>query len=159
MCCPAHLRGFGLDFVVPMLAVATQLESNRVRAALLAITGAAWIYSLRDNNGDLIGKIDAPPAEGHVHHISLANRFFGDLAIKFGPRPARKWAGVAPLAFALSGGEGAAADVAKVVGTLGSVLGLAGYRQPVRGVLRTTEGTLPSYGGGALAGLLAKLLA
>ena len=151
-------RGFGLDFLVPLTATALQLQSGKLRNALLAATAAAWIVSLRDNNGDLIGKIDAPHAEGHVHHVSLANRIFGDLAIQLGPRPARKWAGLAPLGLALSGGDGISADVAKLTATLGSVLGLAGYRQPVRGVVKSAEGTLPSYGAGALAGLLAKLI-
>ncbi|MGB1251860.1 MAG: DUF5693 family protein [Candidatus Promineifilaceae bacterium] len=151
-------RGFGLDFLVPLVGAALQVESGKLRTALLASVVGAWVYSLRDNNGDLIGKIDAPPAEAHVHHVSLANRIFGDLAIQLGPRPARKWAGLAPLGLALASGEGVTADFGRVVGTLGAVLGLSSYRQPVRGLVRTTEGTLPSYGGGAGLGLLVKLL-
>ena len=151
-------RGFGLDMLIPLTAAALQIKSRKLQFGLLAGTGAAWVYSLRDNNGDLFGKIDAPPAEGHVHHVSVANRIFGDLAIKMGPRPARKWSGLAPLANAFVCFPGTTSDVAKVVSTFGAMLGLVGFRHPVRAVAPTTKGTLPSYAAGTALGLTTKLL-
>lgn len=153
-------RAFGLDWLLPLGGAALQFGNRRARLLSLAALLAAWRAARRQGDVDLLAAFDAPHPLGHTHHISAAARFFGDLGIWLGPRPARKWAAVAPLALAarnvLADEERhKAASLAGAVAATSLAMALSAFRQPQRHLALTTRGAAPAYALGlALATLL-----
>lgn len=153
-------RAFGLDWLLPLGGAALQLDGRRVRFLSLAALLGAWFAARRGGDADLLAAFDAPHPLGHTHHISAAARFVGDLGIWLGPRPARKWAAVAPLALAarnlLAGQERPqAASIAGAIAAASLALSLSAFRQPQRHLALTTRSAAPAY---ALGLTLATLL-
>jgi hypothetical protein len=152
-------RGLGLDWLLPLAGATVDLPHKRLRlAALLALSGG-WLVRRQGGGGDLLARFDAAHAVGHTHHISTAMRVVGDLGILLGPRPARKWAGLGPLALAARRvlkrrGEENAAALAAYAGALGLALALTAFRRPERALSITARQALPSFAAGAGLGLL-----
>lgn len=156
-------RGLNLDWILPLSAASMNLPAPQLRffawAGLAALWGLAYSKKL-----DLLAQIDPGYAEGHTHHISATQRLAGDVMMAAGPRPARKWAGLGPLAGAASilasqRQAGAGAAMLSVLATAGNVLGLAGFRRPERALAVTLKESLPSFAVGVAAGLLLLLVA
>lgn len=157
-------RGLGLDWLLPLAGAMLQAPAGRARVAGLAALAAAWLAARQRGAGDLLATVDAPHPMGHTHHISAAARLVGDLGIWLGPRPARKWAGVAPVAMAASSvlarhGRRDGAALAAVGGALGYALALSAFRQPQRHLALTTRGAAPGFVLGAALGALLELAA
>lgn len=151
-------RGLNLDWMLPLAAASTNLPTPLLR--FCALTGLAGLWGLAYSKKlDPLAQLDPGYAEGHTHHISAAQRLTGDAMMAAGPRPARKWAGLGPLAGAASilasqrQAPGGAA-VFSILATAGSVLGLVGFRRPERALAATLKEALPSFGAGTAAGLL-----
>lgn len=149
-------RGWNLDWFVPLTVAALQFESPKTKAIMIAILTGAWLAAQK--SGDLLGKIDAPHAEGHTHHVSVANRIVGDLSMKLGLKPARKWAWVGPLALSLADGEFTPAQVMGFTGTVANTMSLSAYRHPERAIERTARGTIPAWAAGYGLGLAGRLM-
>ncbi len=155
-------RGFGLDWLLPLAGAALQIEDGWLRWAAVAALFAGWVAARSRADGDLLGALDAPHPLGHTHHISAATRLLGDLGIWLGPRPARKWAGIAPLALAArnvfrrQGREGAAA-IAGSIGAVTYALALSAFRQPQRHLALTARSAAPSFALGAALGALLEI--
>ena len=149
-------RGWDLDWLVPLSAAALQFESPKTKALLIALLSGAWIAAQR--NGDLLSKIDAPHAEGHTHHVSVANRIVGDLSMKLGLKPARKWAWVGPLALSFADGEFTPSQVMGFAGTVANAMTLSAYRHPERSIERTLRGTVPGWLTGYGLGVAGRML-
>jgi hypothetical protein len=129
--------------------------------AALGAIGGLW-YLARRRNLDPLASVDPAHAEGHTHHLSTAAQLTGDALIALGPRPARKWAGLGPLASALSlvlarAGKNDWAVGAAIAGALGHALGLVGFRRPERAIHITAREAAKSFGVGAALGLLVLL--
>lgn len=151
-----EFRGWDLDWFVPSVVAALQFDEPRTKAALITLLTGAWIAAQRD--GDLLGKFDLPHADAHTHHISIANRIVGDLSMKLGLRPARKWSWLAPLALSFADGEFTPAQVSGLIGTLASTLTLSAFRQPTRPASHTLSATVPSYAVGYGLGFAGRFL-
>jgi hypothetical protein len=83
----------------------------------------------------------------------------GDTMLALGPRPIRKWAGLAPLGLALSiaakrRGLNTLSIIASIVGVIGHAALLTGFRKPERDPMLTTRDVRKSWLVGALAGLV-----
>lgn len=154
-----EFKGLGLDWLLPLAAATRTLPGRGLRVGALAALAGLWQASRR---ADLLAQIDPAHAEGHTHHLSAAQRIVGDLRIRLGPQPARKWAGLgafgSALALALTGREqDALAGGAALAGAVGAAMGLVGFRQPARALAVTAREALPSFGVGAALGLLVLL--
>ena len=154
-------RGMNLDWLIPMAAATLNLPKASHR--ILALTGLAGIWGLAyRNNLDPLAKIDPSHPQGHTHHISAAQRVIGDTLMAVGPRPARKWAGLGPLASAVSiitsNKYPNFSTLASFLGVAGNMLGLVGFRRPERALQNTLMEALPSFGIGSGAGLLLLLI-
>lgn len=155
-------RGLNLDWMLPLSAAAMNLPRPQLR--FFALTGLAGLWVLAYlKKLDPLAQIDPGYAEGHTHHISAAQRVAGDAIMAVGLRPARKWAGLGPLAGAASilasqrqGDAGMV--VLSVLATAGNVLGLVGFRRPERALAATLKEALPSFAAGSAAGLLLLLV-
>ncbi|MFQ5400685.1 MAG: DUF5693 family protein [Anaerolineae bacterium] len=151
-------RGFNLDWLLPLSSAAMQLPSGPARAGLLAALAAAWLAA-RQRNLDILALADPGHAEGHTHHISAAMALLGDIQMAIGPKPARKWAGLGPLAGGLSvmlarNGRSGEAGAAALLAALGYALGLVGLRRPERALQDTLREAGPSFAVGTAVGLL-----
>jgi hypothetical protein len=161
-----HLRveaykGFQLDWLLPLMGAAWQIPHKPARLAAMGALLAGWT-AVR-NRPNLLDQIDAAPAVGHTHHISAATRIIGDTAIRLGPRPARKWAGLGPAAGGLSvalaqQGYGNGAAAAGLIAAAGHALGLVGFHHAERAIEKTVRESLPSFAVGTAVGLLLLLL-
>ncbi len=143
-------RAFGLDWLLPLGGVALQVGDRRARLASVAGLLAAWLLARRRGETDLLASFNAPHPLGHTHHISAAARLFGDLGIWLGPRPARKWAAVTPLALSARNvlsdrGWHGAASVAGAIAAASLALALSAFRQPQRHLALTTGNAAPAY--------------
>jgi hypothetical protein len=130
---------------------------------VLALLAAGWLVARQRHLDDPIAPIDAAHAQGHTHHVSAAMRLVGDVYIALGPQPARKWAGLGPLAQGLSlalAGSGRRNGSAALTyaGTAGYILGLAAFRRPERPLQVTLRQALPSFAVGAALDLLVQEL-
>lgn len=151
-------RGFNLEWFLPLAAGVTNLPNRNAQAAALVALAAAWLAA-RQYDIDPLAQVDPAHAEGHTHHISAAMRLVGDVFIALGPQPARKWAGLGPLANGVSvalaaRGKRQGAAVATIASTVGYVLGLTGFRRSERALAVTLKEALPSFTAGAALGLL-----
>ena len=151
-------KGFNLDWLAPLTAVAWQIPQKSVRAGALAALAGAWLLARRQGI-DVLGLLDPGYAEGHTHHISAAMAALGDAQMALGPKPARKWTGLAPAGWAASGvlaGYGRVPEslAASALGVGGSALGLAGFRRPERALEETLRLAGPSFAVGTAVGLL-----
>ncbi len=151
-------RGFNLDWLLPMLAAARAIPDRSLRLSALATLAGAWAIANR-RRLDVLAQFDPAHAEGHTHHLSAAQRAIGDAKIALGPQPARKWAGLGPFGTALSlalasrGRKDWAAGAA-LIGVIGNMFGLAGFRKPERALEITGKEALRSFGIGAAIGLV-----
>ncbi len=95
-------KGFDLDWFAPLLVALLAQENISRRAKSFSSVGviAGWQLTRR-LAPDPLARLDSSPAEGHTHHLSAAMRVVGDVLLRLGPRPIRKWAGLAPFALAL----------------------------------------------------------
>ncbi len=153
-------RGYGLDVWLPLLGVALQLREPRLRTAVLGAGILGWLLTRRR---DVLGQLDRDHAESHTHHLSTLGRVVGDVKLRIGPRPARKWAWLAPVGTALAqfldrrpGTRGAA--LAAGASVVARELIFVGYRKPERSLALTTRTTLPNYAAGTAAALTLLLL-
>ncbi|MFQ5578900.1 MAG: DUF5693 family protein, partial [Anaerolineae bacterium] len=151
-------RGFNLDWLVPLATAVGQLPDKRARLAGWATLAAGWLAA-RQKGVDVLAQIDPGHAEGHTHHISAAMALLGDIQMAIGPKPARKWAGLGPLAGGvaamLAGNDRTqAAAVAHILSTPGYALGLVGFRRPERALAETWQLAGPSLVVGTAAGIL-----
>ncbi len=149
-------KGFNLDWAVPLATAALTLPPGRARAVGLALVAGAWAWA-NQRGLDPLARVDPSHAEGHTHHLSAAARFTGDVKLALGPQPARKWAGLGPVASALSlvfarRGNSDLATLTALAGAVGSALGLVGFRRPERALSITLKETWPSYASGILLG-------
>jgi hypothetical protein len=156
-------RGYNLDWFIPLAATSAALPDRRTQVVALALLAAGWLAARQRKVDDPLAAIDPAHAEGHTHHISAASVLLGDAYMMLGPQPARKWAGLGPfgqgLALALAGrGYGGGAAAAAYAGTAGYILGLAAFRRPERPLQVTLRQALPSYGLGAVLGLVLRRL-
>ena len=154
-------RGFNLDWLLPMLAAARAIPDRNFRLGTMAMLAGAWAIA-NHRRVDVLAQLDPAHAEGHTHHLSAAQRAIGDAKIVLGPQPARKWAGLGPAGAALSivlasRGRRDLAAGAAILGALGSIFGLVGFRRPERALDVTARDAARSFGVGAAAGLLALL--
>lgn len=139
-------RGSGLDVWIPLMGVALKLRDPWARGLALGAGVAGWLITRRR---DVLGQLDRDHAESHTHHLSTSGRVIGDVKLKLGPRPARKWAWLAPVGVALAflgtrrDSNGAALGAAASV--LARELALVGFRKPERGVELTARTTVPNY--------------
>ena len=148
-----------LDWLVPLLGTAIWQGKNgigwRGSAGIIIALLTAWISQRK--NPDLLAQFDPGHAEGHTHHVSAAQVLIGDTMMAIGPNPARKWAGLAPIAFALaviSKGHKVLAGLFAFIGTIGSILGLLSFRRSDRAL----DITVPEAGRSFLAGSMISLL-
>ncbi len=156
-------RGYNLDWLVPLASAALTIPNKGWRFGALAALIGAWSFA-NQRRIDPLAHIDPAHAEGHTHHLSTAARVIGDAKIALGPQPARKWAGVGPLATALSfvfasRGKKDWAAGAAIIGAFGNALGLVGFRRPERRLQITGREAAASFGAGAALGLIALLFA
>ncbi len=154
-------RGLNLDWALPLAVAALKIPSRGWRAGALAAIGGAWYFARRGNR-DPLAAVDPAHAEGHTHHLSTAAQLTGDALMALGPQPARKWAGLGPLASALSLVFARAdrkdwAAGAALAGAVGNMLGLVGFRRAERAIAMTANEAAKSFGLGAALGLLALL--
>lgn len=134
-------KGFNLDWLLPLAAAAWQIPQPGWRVGALAGLGGAWFLA-RQRGVDLLAQADPGHAEGHTHHISTAMALVGDVMMTIGPKPARKWAGLAPAAQAAAlvlaqQGQKKGAIAAASLGVAGQLLGLVGFRHPERALMIT----------------------
>lgn len=150
-------RGFNLDWAAPAAGAAVTIPNTAMRAVALSAIAAAWYWANRQNN-DVLSTADPAHAEGHTHHLSAAARMMGDARIALGVQPARKWFGVGAVGVALSiafrqAGYQNAAAIATMIGAVGNMLGLVGFRKSERALKVTLREAAPSYAIGSLLGL------
>jgi hypothetical protein len=156
-------RGFNLEWMLPLLASGWIFLGGGARWGFSLLLLGIWLAA---NTGklDLLAYFDLPYAESHVHHISKINRMTGRLLRAFGPRPARKWAGIGPLAWVvcfqcLRSDRPIWAAGAAFVALVGFCFWLEGFRRPERGLAITTKDAAVSLGSGfALAFILLILM-
>ncbi|HFQ92388.1 MAG TPA: hypothetical protein ENK32_00130 [Anaerolineae bacterium] len=151
-------KGFNLDWLAPLTAVAWQIPQKPARAGALAALAGAWLLARRQGV-DVLAQVDPGHAEGHTHHISAAMAALGDMQMAVGPKPARKWTGLSPAGWAASGvlggcGRTAESLAASALGVGGSALGLAGFRRPERALEETLRLAGPSFVVGTAVGWL-----
>ncbi len=153
-------RGYGLDVWLPFLGIAFGLRDARVRTLALGACIAGWLAT---RNRDVLEPFDRDHASGHTHHLSTSARLFGDLKLKLGPRPARKWAWLAPAGIALAKflhtrkKENAAA-LAVGASILAREMLLVGFRKPERAIELTARTTVPGYAAGTAIALALPLV-
>ena len=150
-------KGFNLDWLVPLTAVAWQISHKPARAGALAALAGAWLLARRQGR-DVLAQVDPGHAEGHTHHISAAMAALGDAQMAVGPKPARKWTGLATAGWAASdllGGYGRTSEALAVsaLGVGGSAFGLTSFRRPERAVAETMRLAGPSFTVGTAVGL------
>lgn len=155
-------RGFNFDWLLSLMAVGMKIPNPMARVAALASLTGGWLL-LHRHDIDLLSLVDPDHAQGHTHHISAAMAYVGDVQMAVGPKPARKWAGLGPVAHALSLGLGrstrpGATLLADGLGGVGDAFGLVGFRHPERALAETLRQAGPSFAVGAAGGLLALLL-
>jgi hypothetical protein len=157
-------KGFDLDLWLPLAGVlfARRELSTRVKIAVLAGSLLGWQLTRR-LAPDPLARFDASPAMSHTHHLSTAMRVMGDTMLKLGPRPIRKWAGLAPFGLAVGvaarrRGLKALASVAMTVSVLGHAAANTGFRRPERDPRITARDAARSWIVGSLAGWLAALI-
>ncbi|MBI3734295.1 MAG: hypothetical protein HY259_12705 [Chloroflexi bacterium] len=153
-------KGFDLDLWLPIVgAIAARRGPARRwdRAAGWVVAAAAGWLATRKFMPDPLGRLDCAPAMSHIHHLSAAMRAAGDVALALGPRPARKWAGLAPLGVALGvaarrRGRARLGMVAAVISAVGHAAALTGFRKPERDPRITAQAAARSWLVGALIG-------
>jgi hypothetical protein len=125
----------------------------------LTVSLAGW-YATRRLVPDPFGRFDMAPAMSHTHHLSAAMRRVGDTMLALGPRPIRKWSGLAPFGLALS--IAARQEGMRSLALAGAVLSVAGhaaagtgFRRPERDPQLTARTVGGSWLVGSLAGMLA----
>lgn len=140
-------QGFNLDWLVPLAAQSLRAPNAPIRTGMMAALAAAWLIARRQG-ADLLAMVDPGHAEGHTHHISAAMALIGDVRMALAPKPARKWAGLGPLAFAagrlLSAKSPQVSFLASMLGLAADAFGLVGYRRPERHLAITAGENLPS---------------
>lgn len=151
-------KGFNLDWLIPLSVAAWQIPHMGWRAGALAGLGGVWFLT-RQRDVDLLAQIDPGHAQGHTHHISAAMAMVGDVMMTIGPKPARKWAGLGPVAQATSivlaqHGQKNGAVAAATLGVLGNMLGLVGFRRSERILMITARESGRSWLVGAGVGLV-----
>jgi hypothetical protein len=152
-------KGFDLDLWLPIagtLLLQRAPLSRKLAGMLLA--GGGW-YVTRRFVPDPLARLDAAPAMSHTHHLSAAMRAVGDAILAVGPRPVRKWAGLAPFGLVLSisarkRGYPALALGALIVSAIGHAAGNTGFRRPERDPELTAQLTGKSWLAGAGTGLI-----
>ncbi len=145
-------KGFNLDWALPLALSAFRMRNKGIRYAALASVGAAWVASSRHNTDPFVD-FDLSPAEGHTHHASAATRLIGDTIIQLGPKPARKWAGLSLLGAAFG-----QQNIGGLLGTLGTIMGIVGFRRPERSLQMTATDAGKSLGLGVVGALLIVLM-
>jgi hypothetical protein len=157
-----RFRGFNLDWMLPLVTAAIRLPAPSARVWSLVALAATWLAAQK-RGVDGLALIDPGHAEGHTHHISAAMAMIGDIQMRLGPKPARKWAGLGLAAAGLRdteiGRDGAALDaMLSILSALGYSLALVGFRFPERSLQETLRTAAPSSVTGSAAGLLFRLL-
>ncbi|HLB46759.1 MAG TPA: DUF5693 family protein [Anaerolineales bacterium] len=155
-------RGFNLDWALPLASAAMAIPDAVLRVGSLGALAVTWLL-FNQRQIDPLARFDPAHAEGHTHHLSTAARLIGDAKIALGPQPARKWAGLGAAGTALSvvlasRGKKYWAVLAAMIGAMGYVFGMIGWRRPERALKVTTREALPNLGMGAVIGMLALLL-
>ena len=157
-------KGFDLDLWLPIagtLLLQRASLSRKLAAVLLA--GGGW-YVTRRFAPDPLARLDTAPAMSHTHHLSAAMRAVGDTLLAVGPRPVRKWTGLAPLGMVLSiaarkRGYPKLALGALLVSVIGHAASNTGFRRPERDPELTAQLAGQSWLAGAGAGLvIAKII-
>lgn len=154
-------RGYGLDVWLPLLGVALQLRDPGARWTAFGAGVLGWWFT---RQRDLLGHLDRDHAESHTHHLSASGRIIGDVKLRLGPRPARKWAWLAPVGIALAKFVGApqgtnTAALAASASVLARELMLVGFRKPERSVELTAQTSRPNYVAGTALAVGLMLLA
>mgnify|MGYP000038170097 CR=1 FL=1 len=140
-------RGYGLDVWLPLLGVALRLRDSRLRTAAVGVGILGWWLT---RHRDILGQFDQDHAESHTHHLSTSGRILGDIKLRVGPRPARKWAWLAPVGVAAAKFFNTRPGTGSAIAASGaSVLArewmLVGFRKPERNIELTARTTLPNY--------------
>jgi hypothetical protein len=124
-----------------------------------AVSMAGW-YLTRRLAPDPCARLDMSPAMSHTHHLSAAMRHVGDIMLAVGPRPIRKWAGLAPFGLALN--IAAREEGMRAVELAGAMLSAAGHAAAITGFRRPERDpqlTARAVGGSWLLGIVAGLSA
>lgn len=154
-------RGFNLHWAIPLASAALKFRNPTMRIGSLSALALAWLIYTR-RNIDPIARFDPAHAEGHTHHLSTASRIMGDVQIALGPQPARKWTGLGAVgvaaSVALSSYNNGWATGVALLGALGNIFGLVGWRRPERALAVTAREALPSWALGLGLGALVLLL-
>jgi hypothetical protein len=157
-------RGFDLDLFAPLAGVLLSLPDLSARARLCGAFGLAlgWLLTRR-LAPDPLARLDRSPDMRHSHHLSAAMRQAGDLALKVGPRPIRKWAGLAPFALALHVAarrkRRQPLAVAALAASLAGHAALStGFRRPERDPAITARDAARSWLLGSVLGILGAIL-
>lgn len=150
-------RGFNLDWMLPLSAVAVIILDGNTRWVLLAIIFVAWLVSSYSRL-DVLAFIDLPYPEIHVHHVSRINRIVGSFFRAIGLRPARKWAGIGPFGLVicyhlLRRNQPILSAGAAVLCVMGFAFWLAGFRRPERPLSVTAWGATISMLAGSVIAL------
>ncbi len=153
-----EFRGLGLDWLLPFLTAAAHIPNRAMRLGVQTTLCGVW-YATGRRKLDVLSQFDPAHAEGHTHHLSTAQRIVGDARIRFGPQPARKWAGLAGVGSALAvvfarRGQDELAAGAALAGAAGATMGLVGFRRSERALRVTSREALPSFAIGAALGFL-----
>lgn len=144
-------RGYGLDVWLPLLTIALELQDARWRALGLGVGVMGWMLTRRR---DVPGQFDRDHAATHTHHLSTAGRLIGDMQLRLGMRPARKWAWLAPVTVVLvnwfaARGERNRAVMASAASVMAREFMLVGFRKGERDIELTVSDTVSKYAVGA----------
>jgi hypothetical protein len=152
-----------LDWFLPLAGTALWQGKNGIgwkgSAGILAALATAWISQRK--NPDLLAQFDPGHAQGHTHHVSAAQVIIGDTMMAIGPNPARKWAGLGPIALALASffkNNKMIAGLFSLIGTIGTIFGLLSFRRSDRGLDVTVPEAGRSFVIGALIAAVIRLL-
>jgi hypothetical protein len=159
-------KGFDLDVWLPLVGVMLMRRALTWTELVRLLVGSLIGWQLtRRFVSDPLARFDSAPAESHTHHLSAAMRMVGDALLALGPRPIRKWGGLAPFGLALSiaakrRGFNTLHIVASLISAVGHAALLTGFRKPERDPLLTARDVRKSWMVGAVVGfILAKLIA